>query len=296
MGFEVNVGLRFSNPLGRGRESLMEYISPSSFLQWKEDPVTLYMRKLAPKELRPPHEPQGYPAAVGSAFDAFVKGHLATEALSRGVDTGCPTAIELVAQHVNIEPVGEWERAVKHGFQIFEAYRELGECDRLKVIGLEEAHGKDEPCYVPGTDVPILGYLDCLLEGNRVLDWKVKGSGSPGSASPTPGYSRLVDTDVPGIKHHPRCSEPFEEISYKWAVQLSVYTWMVRGRIEKARGVIHELVVGKDGRLRVAEFDGILSRDFQLGLREQFVDLWTAVQNGTVIDERIDPAVLAAMP
>ena len=55
----------------------LAYFSPSSFQQFQDDRVGFYLQRLGPPEFVPVAEEEGFPAAVGTAFDAVIKAIIA---------------------------------------------------------------------------------------------------------------------------------------------------------------------------------------------------------------------------
>jgi hypothetical protein len=247
----------------------VEYLSPSSLRQIEEAPIEFYFRRLGPPEMVPPLEEQGFPAAVGSAFDAHIKAFVGR----------CPPLTKL------LETVTcERERAIKMGKELCDSYVQAGALMGAKITAVEI---RPEVRMAPGTSVPILGYLDAIIGRRTVLDWKVSGAGAPGTRSPHKGYARLWDTAVPWIAGAPHdlCGIPFEEINAAWATQLTIYGWLLGKPIRRTTAAIDELCVGRDGRLRVAQFRTHITKEFQIAVRDRLVAAWNRIQEERVVPD-----------
>lgn len=254
----------------------VEYLSPSSYKEYTESPILFYLKRLGPIETKPPEDPQGFPAAVGSAFDSLVKPLIAGL-----LGIKCPSARELL-KTVTFEK----ERATALGNELVQGYARCGALAALLKEGPTALEIRTtSPGYVPGTVVPILGHLDAML-GKTVLDWKTSGSNRPGEYSPTPGYDRLFSTEDPGKDQgpHKRAGEPMETLSGDWASQLCMYSWILGGGIRERKTAIDQIIIGKNGELRVAQYRTYVSIKFQKLLRIKLVAAWAAIQEERVVD------------
>lgn len=222
-----------------------------------------------------------------------------------------------------------WEHSVKLGHQLAAAYDSLGLIDAEYWVGVE-VH--TDVGFVPttggeGVGVPVFGQLDGEIQPDPgrlklPLDWKVAGGAMPGQVpSPNPGYVRLYDTApergrkskaplVPGLVGGPHKKSTLPMHLWggwgaKWAVQLTVYSWLQRGATyaEGACGILEPLPVALDqlichpcGRVRVAQYRTEISVDFQISLIRRFVEAWKAVQEETLVSYAASIEELSVAP
>lgn len=257
----------------------VQYLSPSSLRQLETNPAEFYFRRLGPQEFAPKPEEQSYPAAVGIAFDAIVKFEVAKQRAIR-----CPS-LDYMLNDIKKDK----DEVVKHAQQLFDGYKRSGAFARLleeKPVGVA-VDGED---FAPGTRVPVRTRIDCIVDyggRQRILDWKVKGSNNPGSASPTQGYLRTWDTDQPGIPTpaHSKSGLPLEELNPEWATQLVMYGWAQGYPITADLvGCIDEVVAWHGDRVRVANFRHPISVAFQQNVKTRLEDAWNKIQSREVLD------------
>src|SRR3990167_884900 len=190
-------------------------LSYSSMSLWYKDQDEFYIRYLA--DHAAPRLPQEQPAAVGSAFDAYVKAqlnwHLYGRAMARQFEF--PAIFES-----QVEPQNR-DFALKAGKHVFKAYKLCGAYDDL----LKQLQQSVEPTRfefkVDGLirGVPFTGKPDCrfvldLWQGRIpcIYDWKVRGYCSKYGASPAKGYAVCLD----GFKSEkPSRSQGKEHAMYK---------------------------------------------------------------------------------
>jgi hypothetical protein len=251
--------------------------------------MEFYLRRLGPKDHAPPRMKQTFPMAVGTVFDCYVKCSLAAQ-----LGLECPTAAAMLERSLTIEPVSEWERAVKMGYQIFMAYEKCGAYERLVAENVTGVEVHTEIGNPPGCDVPIFGELDAVIQPDKdrppvVFDWKVTGSGSPGNRSPNPGYDQLLSTVHPPRGPHKRAGGCFSELNPSWATQLCMYGWLLRGasEIRSMRVALDQIVVGSEGNIRVARFRSRISPEFQRSVRQRLVEAWGAIEIEDVVPQSI---------
>jgi hypothetical protein len=263
----------------------VNYLSASSLMQLESNPVDFYLRRLGPSDFMPPREEQGFPAAAGISFDAFVKRRIAE---LRGIKA---PSLEFMLQDVRCER----ERAIELGKTLLAGYEACGALEALlgEGVGMLAIHLED---FAPGTTVPLQAKLDAItLAGGEacVHDWKVKSAGRPGEMSPTPGYKRLLASGGVGgrrLTHangHPRAAEPLEVLNPEWATQLALYGWLAGKPLEPVLASIDEVVVETGGDVRVAQFRAVISKDFQVALRARLVDAWQRIKEERVVPPEI---------
>lgn len=266
------------------------FLSPSALKMLEESPAQFYFRRLGPPEFSPPREEQSFPAACGIAFDAMVKDRVAKECGFRA------PSLEFMLNEVrfaHIEDIAkraeERTRCLNLARGLLAGYESSGALRRL----LEErptAVAVDGEDFAPGTRVPVRTRIDCLTEYggfHRIHDWKVSGSGRPGTHSPTPGFNLTWDTDQPGVptpSHH-KFGLPLEELNSDWATQITMYGWAQGYPIsENVVGSIDEVCVWHGERVRVAQFRAKISVAFQQGVKSRLEDAWRRIESREVID------------
>lgn len=248
------------------------YLSPSALRQFEDSPIRFYLDRCGPLETKPPQEDQGYPAAVGIAFDAFVK-----RAIAEAKGLVCP-ALETMLANV----VTERERALETARQLLTDY---AACGALGLF-LEEGPSFLDRDFMgtipdPVDPIPLRGILDAGVPGGA-HDWKTKSANRPGEESPSPGYEIFIGFDGSRKGPHKRHGEPFEDVSPAWAAQIVTYSWLlgVNGPIKAS---IDEVIVGKG----VARFRGIVSVEFQQRLKDRYRAAWSAIQEERVVPEKL---------
>ena len=256
-------------------ERLPSYLSPSALMAADKMPNTFFLSRLIADPLV--KEPQSLAAAVGSAFDYYIKMKLIEEKfkhkkvllpeIKKGIET-------------NIE---ESFRAGKRAFKSYieSAYNEKEFTNvELHISGLLEG------------GVPLFGKLDATCydlrgDNNTIpFDWKVTGYTAESSISPPPGYFRLWEGIRPKPKHILYDPEmPFETINESWATQLCTYGWLM----DKPFGIpFHarvDILVWKNGGIRcITQYRGVLTESFQNIVSYRYKRLWNLLNTGEFIN------------
>jgi hypothetical protein len=273
---------------------------------WYKDQDEFYIRYLA--EHAAPRLPQEQPAAVGSAFDAYVKAQLNWHLYGRAMSPQFEFSAIFESQ---VEPPNR-DFALKAGKHVFKAYKFCGAYDDL----LRQLQQSVEPprfeFKVDGLieGVPFTGKPDCrfvldLGQGRIpcIYDWKVRGYCSKYGASPSKGYAVCLD----GFKSEkPSRSQGKEHAMYKamdfrgltinsgymefcndeYADQLCLYGWLLGERIGDENTVlgIEELCAkpGNPPTLRYARHRGRVKGDYQQMLAQKVATCWQAITSGHV--------------
>jgi len=197
-----------------------KYLSPSSFMEFKNCAQKFYLSRLA-----------GYPyiesewtrpAAVGTAFDAYAK---------HSYNTGKPTC-SLKRNLKGIEH--EW---AEEGRMLWAYYRSHSWDTKIP-----QPFEPEVQLYVTMEGVPLFGKLDGVADG-MPFDWKCRFN-----CSPTQGYSWRSDT---GTGYG--TSIPMNKTNKAWATQIVFYNWMLSNT--EYKGVIHEIITRpkKDPLLAIHE-------------------------------------------
>ena len=207
----------------------IKYLSPTSLATFENASDRFVMTYVA----NLPRTPQLRVMAVGSAFDAYVKGAIAEDLLDqKGV------AEQLMQEQV----IETWRIEVDgHGRRLLKLYKSSGAYNKL----LKEMEGSEDVAFefdaktVLPNGVPIAGKPDLafskIVDGQMVRvidDWKVSGFYS--KASPTSGYSRLLDAKGNNRGPHRDCmvfrKHGFDvgiggKIKPEWEDQITMYSW-----------------------------------------------------------------------
>lgn len=262
-------------------------LSPTGLMRWEGRPPFKGPAAFALSRMPDFADPQGRPAAVGSAFDARVKAQLSADLF--GYD-GEAIYAQRFHDPKTVEPEHR-EAAGPAGDRVFADYRACGAYDAL--LGeLRAAHAVRFPAV--GTDgtpagVPVYGVPDATwrLGGpdrglGVVHDWKVTGLVRP--ASPTRGFGYCwpfggahVDFQSGGAFDAVRDSRG---IRADWATQLTLYHWLQGEPIgSPAVCQVHELVF-RGPALRVAVHRAHVSSEFQAALLIRLTRAWSYLSVG----------------
>lgn len=275
------------------------YLSPSSLHQLERDSYDFYLRRCGPEEAAPPGQLTDVAMVVGTLFDARVKVELAKE-----VGCPCPTLADLVAT-VDPSAVALIPEADKVAVQLLSAYKTSGAFKALIKEGLAEVHLSPGKATVPGTTrsmlgrevggVPLGGFPDARIQCRKtnrrvVLDWKTTSK-----VSPEPGWTRCFnpfDVTAQYKPPHERSGEPFEALHPEWATQLVTYAWLL-GIDEDPLPVAIDQVVYGSKDVRVFQFRGEVSWNFQVHLRERYRAAWEKITSERLVDPEVARQLLA---
>lgn len=280
-----------------------QYISPSSLKIFFENREEYYLKYLA--DNKKPRDPQTKAMAVGSAFDAYVKSYLFEK--FHGKTDPKFEFDTLFAQQVE-EPVRDF--ALEAGRICYEAYRTSGalvdllnqmadspvkpmfEVDLKGSLGIDKRLG----------NVPLFGKPDLFFKTvdnvHVVYDWKVNGYMS--KASPAPGYVMIRDgwkgvpsrgansshkeTTVFMKGRIPVGSYTMDRTDPTWAIQTSIYAWMLGEPIGSDFIVGIDQLACDSGRIRIAEHRAPVGKQFQLDLAANLSNMWAIINSGHIFD------------
>lgn len=288
----------------------VKYLSPSSIRKFYDNRSEFYLSYLT--EERPPKMSQTQPMSVGSAFDAFIKNHLAEKLVGSVEDR---FKLETILESQVEEPNRTW--APDKGAFIFEQYKALGALADL-MLELEKAldvprmefkvEGRVAHESVVG-GIPLLGKPDLhfMLRSQRhcVYDFKVNGFCGKSATSPKAGYMKCrggsrdsggphknaVLMDIDGITVN--IADYLESFAEDWAEQLAIYAWLLGEPVGGDFIVGIEQIVSQgaktavDGlpRLRVASHRSRISKPFQEGLFKKIARCWEIIESGWIFDD-----------
>lgn len=283
-------------------------LSYSSMSLFYKDADEFYIRYLS--EHRAPRQLQEQPAAVGSAFDAYVKSMLAHTLFGKGMSAEFEFGTIFESQ---VEPQNR-DFALTAGKRVFKAYKLCGAYNNLLILLHKSVEPPRFEFKVDGLieGVPFTGKPDCrfvldLGQGRIpcVYDWKVKGYCSKYGASPSKGYAVCLDGFVgkasrsQGKEHAMYKATDFRGLTInsgymefcngEYADQLCLYGWLLGENIGDENTVlgIEELCAkfmgeGNPPTLRYARHRGRVKADYQLKLAKRVADCWQAITSGHV--------------
>ncbi len=266
-------------------------MSPSSLSVFEEDQLQYFIRYIA--EPRPPREPQGKPASVGSAFDAYIKAELS------GQKFGDLFEAQVEEQNRDF--------ALEAGKWVYDCYRKTPAYEELRDLVSQAVEARFEFTATGEIDgVPLLGKPDCSLKFasglNLISDWKVSGFCGSRTTSPNPGYRRVWNGFEGGRNHGDRhklfkpmeilglevSESALEDINESWADQLCTYGWCSDPSCEFVYS-IHQITAKPSGvenrpLLRVADYRATIRAGYRDLLAKRYRTAWDAISTGTVVD------------
>lgn len=201
------------------------YLSPSSFLEWKRCPELFFLRRLSGHVGIKSR--QGIPAAMGSAFDTYIKRYIANKL---GLQDRPDLLLHNLITQVDYDG-DERDEILESGHNLATKYVSLGFVDRLLREGVYDVNLH---LYKSFGNFAILGKPDAAIKTDSFLipcDWKIRGYKSKTGYSPTPGYKVYVTSDGKSQAMHQRHLEPLENLNHDWAVQTVIYTWLLNNII-----------------------------------------------------------------
>ncbi len=235
----------------------MTYISPSTFLAWKNCPYSVYLEKLSGL-LKTPRI-YGRPARIGSLFDILASCQLIRER-GMNVPNHNPT--------LNMRKLKPQDDELEIAQHICDKYFEQGCAYRLlnaTKLSLQQTLYK----IVDG--VPLFGRLDANVDG-AVFDWKTRGWGK-NTTSPTAGYNKRVHEKHGVQKEHPdHTNLPVRKPD--WATQMIFYNWLLGN--EPVKYTIHEIVNTTKGIVFV-EHKAVISSTYCESVWVQVQAMWNQI-------------------
>lgn len=275
-------------------EPRIKRVSPTALNWFEKDPDKFVMYYV----LGMKRENQTRAMAIGSAFDARIKGELEAELL------GVANRWEQLYESQVEEPLRKF--CLIRSEEILESYKKSGAYTAL-LRDLETRQG--EPRFefdVAGTiivnelEIPIFGKPDgyielaeCLL----VLDWKVNGFMS--SASPARGYVALREAsgrdrgahkDILAFKRYGLKIASADYMRADWKTQLLMYQWMLDANPTKPWvAQIEQLAYTQasgEKELRVATHRTIIEDSFIEDVACRVYNCWSAVVNQHYYSDR----------
>lgn len=220
------------------------YLSPSAFMLWRDCPYKYWLKYISGWKFP---DQQGIPAAVGSAFDLFVKRWIAAKI---NISSEHKLQPEVLLENIQC-PDEQKEEILRVGKNLSDFYQKLGLADRLmreNPVDLEL-----EGYITLPNGVTILGKPDgCFEKDGEFIpfDFKVRGYGSKSAYSPTQGYRYYITNTGITKEAHAKAGIPMEKLNESWAIQLAMYYWILNGRCVVDRPIpaaIEEVVFNSTG-------------------------------------------------
>lgn len=253
-------------------ERTPSYLSPSSLMMAENMPNTFYLTRLVLDPML--GVPQPLNAAVGSAFDYYIKVKLVEDRfphkaaylpeIKKGIET-------------NID------EAFSAGKKAFNSY-------------IERAYNKDEYADIEihnnGSfeEVPITGKLDAKIldqETNLTIpfDWKMSGYTSKTGISPEQGYYRLWDGLRPKAAHKIYSTNILmNHINERWAFQTCTYGWLLGLPMYKPFPTRIDQICWRNGTVRTALYRGWITEEYQREVIMRYKKVWNSLLDGSYIN------------
>jgi hypothetical protein len=269
-------------------------------------PATFYLTRLCPEPLI---NEQGASAAVGSAFDAYIKAWLCARqsdrpemgarALGRAVKGAVyyqtllrkPESLLDVLLDCSVDqrsfPVASDTRA-----ELIDAGRRL--CDLyVNALSLDSvlksilAVELNEWTVIDG--IPIMGKPDAVLRlsesddiGCLPFDWKVVGYGS--DQSPKKGYYNIIaDGCHKGAHKDGAILHDMRLIDNRWNDQLAAYGWLTGRKVGKEFNAYVDCLVMRSTGTRIARYKSVITSESQLALIDRYKKVWSSLSDGSYL-------------
>jgi hypothetical protein len=261
------------------------YLSPSSFMMWRSCPEKFFLKKGSGYKFE---SKQGIPAAMGCAFDAFVKRWIAHKI---GLSHEPKLQMETLIDQIDIPDTDElYDEIVASGRNTAEFYVNNGLAQRL--VEKENVIDLEMECFNELDGVRLLGKPDGAIkfDDGRIipLDWKVRGYKSKYGYSPTQGYISYVTADGQVKSAHAKNDWPLEKLNENWAIQMTIYYWLLNDLqppfTEPAHAAIEEVCFGAK-HLVFTQMRPHITVEFQNKLWEEIKTCW--------LNWKFPPAVIA---
>lgn len=269
----------------------LERLSYSAMSLWEKDPQTFFLTRLAGTRTR--REPQGLPAAIGSAFDARIKSSLAASLWSQP-----PAELKFDALYeAQVEPQNRSQQLLDDSALLVSRYVACGRyAELMNALATSPTPPRFESEVltnvegVPFTTKPDLTYV--AGQTQVIHDWKVRSFYSTSGASPTQGYVQWRDSMQTAASHKKFRGRQWEgvvlhdgclsEFSDAYADQTAMYAWALG--VEPGNAFIASIdeMVCRPGSIRVAELRATVSEPWQRKLLNRLKRCWNSIQAGHV--------------
>lgn len=234
-----------------------KYISPSSFMEWRNCQYQFYQGRLAGH----PYVPRkiSMHAQIGSAFDAYIKIFL-NETLELGKPFKLKNFLEGIdSQAVEIgHQIFEWYINCNYHRQLIEAHKVNIDVKKMNVVG----------------NTPLYGILDASLDGKYPFDWKIR------FGYHTRGFKwNSKDHITDRIR-------PLENDSEYWAIQMLMYSWILENPVvQRHYAHIAEIDVGKLNNTQstihptIYIHDRFISEEFAEKIWSEINEMWNKIND-----------------
>lgn len=262
-------------------ENYPSYLSPSALVVAEKQPNTFYLSRLVKDRMQ--REPQNVAAAVGSAFDYYIKmklfndkfpekAHMLND-LKEGIET-------------HIDEAFTW------GKKAYDVYTKLA-------FKIEEFSGVEKrlsiTLCIKGVNVPLTGYLDATAYYSLTpefiidipFDWKMSGYMSKDAMSPHPGYfwSAINGFMLKGSHKDYTKNISIENIYEPWATQLTTYGWLMGIKpLTEFPVRVDMICFGVGKKMTIAKYCGWATKSFQMKLLERYHKVWTSIMDGSFLN------------
>jgi len=255
-------------------ERYPSFLSPSALLMAETSPNKFYINRLSALNIE--KEPQTLAAAIGSAFDYYIKEKIITDKLQHKILilSELKKSIEVKeANNIGKEIFNKYLENVP--FDINE-YQDVEICKHIGLNLMEFFNIK--------SIVPIYMKIDAI-KNNKIHDWKVSGWTSIMGTSPKPGYYCIWDNGRPKSCHENYYENiELQEIDVNWATQLCTYGWYLGLMGKKFLVTIDLLCFNNRNELRVAKYQAWITPEFQKSVATRYALLWQSILTEKFLD------------
>ena len=264
-------------------ERKLQYMSPSSLSNSEKQPNKFYLQRLV--EDRLPRDPQGIPAAIGSAVDVLIKQRL--------MDNGVRPEKRAFVEDTLKDSV-ENEEFKEEAFEIAKRVTFNYAMEAIAQTDFRDIEIHENFLFNPLNDggIRLLGKLDCtyfdeLMEVEAPHDLKCNGlnPANESTVSPKPGYyAQFKGRQQTKFGHKKyRIDIPMEEIDYGWATQLCTYGWLMglSPKLEDSFPCrIDQITKNKAGEFLFTLFRGMITPRFQREVYDRYAAMWYDIECG----------------
>lgn len=253
-----------------------EYLSPSSFSEWRQCPLKFYYKRMAGEYIE---EPTSIAAGIGSAVDAHICNAVANEL---GIGSDPDFSLDKMFR----ESIPEHIRGVcvVRGQRLFDIYKRLGCLRRLMERGIGAVHPFcKKTLSVDGKEVPIYVKPDLFKADGTPIEIKVNGSDSKSGASPHAGY-KICYFDSGMIKYsHVKFGESLDNLNLDWAYQLTIYSFGYNGVLpfRKLNFEIENIAVRQD-TVACAYIPTFVTAEFAQMVFNQLHGVYDSIKSGNI--------------
>ena len=264
-------------------EKLPSSLSTSALILSERQPNRYYATKLVNDPIIE-RDPQGLPAAVGSAFDYYIKCKLIADKFHHKEDMleGIKKGVES-----NIVEAFQW------GKSTYEIYA-MKAFDEDEYADVELWIGKS--IQYKGTKIPLYGKLDATsydvlpITGKTIIipfDWKLSGYSSKDTRSPYPYYYWSCENGIilKGKHKDYVVDVPFHYINEDWATQLCTYGWLIGmppGIPFPAR--IDMLCFDRGKKVTITKYRGLITAEWQERVAMRYKNLWDSLMDESFLN------------